>query len=369
MKKFLSFTLLCAIAVFASACAATPTPAPQPVATTAPPTSAPTAVPASPTAAPVAQPLKIRFALNPTLVVFAPVYYALEKGYFKEAGLDVEVVKHRTAAVEMIPQLVRGDVDLLQTTPAPATFNAVAQGFNIKLVAAINESKEGFAPGGLLVVRKEVWDSGAIKELKDMKGKRIDAAAEGTNLHAMTVYGIERAGLTKNDVTLTHKARTPDDMVALLKQNAVDIQATVEPLATKIQQDGLGVKWLSINELAPGYQAVFLGSSEKVLSERPEAVKRFLKVYIKANLEMQKAGTWTPDLLKATSKWTEMDEKTILALGPLPYMRPDGRISPDALSKVQALWFSGGLVKQEIPVKNLIDNAILDAVLKELNIP
>ena len=64
----------------------------------------------------------------------APLYIAQEKGYFKEQGLDVEIVKIDSGAV-LTTLLSTGDLDASGGSPGAGVYNAVRQGMQFKIVA------------------------------------------------------------------------------------------------------------------------------------------------------------------------------------------------------------------------------------------
>src|SRR5712692_4202757 len=88
------------------------------------------------------------------------IFRAVDKGYFKEEGLDVELVPVRQTP-ESIAQLAANQVQFAIVGPDPALFNAFERGIDMKVVAgaAMTLTDDG-ATG--LVIRKDLIDSGAF---------------------------------------------------------------------------------------------------------------------------------------------------------------------------------------------------------------
>ena len=112
-------------------------------------------------------PPKVRIAYASRSSSAMPQYMAVQKGYFKAEGLDVEII-------QMNPRLgatavVNGDVAF--ATPFTSTFRGVLQGFPMKLVF-IHFKKGPY----YLMVRPE------IKDVQQLRGKRIGVATiKGTD--------------------------------------------------------------------------------------------------------------------------------------------------------------------------------------------
>jgi len=123
-----------------AACAPAPTaPTPAPA---APPTTAPaTAGQAAPTPAAGAKPTP----LNPPVTVkmgdpvfnpMAPVYIALDRGYFSEEGLDVQLVPFAADVAGEVSQVALGQLQFGMAGPDPGLFNAMERGVEIRLLAS-----------------------------------------------------------------------------------------------------------------------------------------------------------------------------------------------------------------------------------------
>jgi NitT/TauT family transport system substrate-binding protein len=244
-------------------------------------------------------------------------------------------------------------------------FNQFSEGFNIKLVSVLTEPKPGYKDGVSLVVRKDLWDSGAVRKVSDLKGRKVDGAAEGNPIDFLVRQTLASAGLKRGDVTLSYKPRSASDTPELLRQKAIDVAGASEPTATLIESQGIGVRWLSYKDVTPWYQETFLASSESFLRDRPDAARRFLSAYLKAANEVSRTqGQWSPELLAVAHKWTGMPEDLLKTLGGVPYWPLDGRVRLDSLARVQQFWVDAGLVKKPIPVEKIVDTSALQSALE-----
>lgn len=181
---------------------------------------------------------KVRFSLNPAQIIYLPLFLAVDRGYFRAEGLDVQVMPYKGSANSQMPLLARGDVDISVVIAGPAMFNQFSEGFNIKLISTLTEPKQGYRDGAVLVVRKDLWDAGAIRKLQDLKGRKVDGAVEGNPVYFLLRSARHSVDQKKSDVTLSYKPRTPGDTPEILRQKVVDVAGVSEPTATLCSAGG-----------------------------------------------------------------------------------------------------------------------------------
>src|SRR5436309_13758019 len=129
------------------------------------------------------------------------VYIAIEKGFFKEQRIVIDITNFASAA-KQVPALVAGELEVSVGSASAGLFNAVAQQAPFRIVADKGQTREGFG-FSLLTVRKDLVDSGQVKSFKDLKGKKIAILAKGNIQHYLVGKMAEEAGLTINDVDIT----------------------------------------------------------------------------------------------------------------------------------------------------------------------
>src|SRR5215211_1559144 len=199
-----SVALLALAALLVACSTASPSPA-KPAPTSAPTSAPPVAVAATATptqaqaltAAP--QPVTLKVGAVRTITNL-PVFVALSRGYFREEGVELDF-EFFGSGVDILPQLGTSRVDIGEGSVTPGFINAVARGLNIKAVAdraAMGPGRD-FAP---LVVRRADFDSGAIAQYTDLRGKRIAISNRWTGSHFKLVKLDERFGLREGDYTI-----------------------------------------------------------------------------------------------------------------------------------------------------------------------
>src|SRR3954469_2508216 len=101
----------------------------------------------------------------------AGVYIALDRGYFREAGLDV-VLETFDVSEKAIPAIATSQVDVGAGGINAALFSAIGRGLPLKIVAGISRNGPGFSSSAL-IVRKDLIDSGRVRDYSDFRGTRF----------------------------------------------------------------------------------------------------------------------------------------------------------------------------------------------------
>lgn len=307
----------------------------------------------------------LKVLLNPTIIFEVPLMVAIDKGYFAQQNLNVQVVIHAGSSQVIIPELARGDVDIATISPNPGFFNQFSQGFDAKLIAATVAGHKGWNPAVWLVERQATWDAKTIRAPRDLRGKRIDAATPGSEGWYLVRNLLTNAALTPADMAFTERFSTPPDWLVSMRNNVDDVQAAYEPTVTQIEQQHLGHRWLSITDIDPLYQESFLAASARTLKSRPDVIRRFLTAFVKAQkLILDGHGKWTPDVVAIFAKYSGLPPDVIEAIPSPPYTGEFGTIHALELEKIQRFWHTYGLVPAEQPIEALADPSFITAAQK-----
>lgn len=167
---------------------------------------------------------KFRIGLGPW-IGFGPLYLAQEKGFFKEAGLDVELIV-LTGIAERNSALKSGRIDALA---APVDYFVLSAGNNLEttIAMAIDESVGGDG----IVARKE------ITKIEDLRGKKV-AFQRGLPSEFFVRALLQQHGLSMKDL---HTVDMETDQAgAAFIAGSIDAAAVWEPWLTKAREQGGG---------------------------------------------------------------------------------------------------------------------------------
>jgi NitT/TauT family transport system substrate-binding protein len=285
----------------------------------------------------------------------AAIYIAVEKGFFKEQGVNTEITNFDSAA-KMVPALVAGELEVSVGSASAGLFNAVAQQAPFRIVADKGQTREGYG-FSLLTVRKDLVDSGQVKTFKDLKGKKIALLAKGNIQHYLVGKMAEEVGLSINDVELSFLG-APNQVTAF-ETKAIDAAYAVEPWAARFQERGVAVRFRTpdqVKGLGPVQVGVIIYSG-KFIKERKPVAQRWMTAYLKGAELFHKNGSKDPEIAAILEKYTKVPAKVIQAAIP-PYQDPNGKLLVENLAD-QAQWFARNGMQQKVSIENAVDLSFL----------
>ena len=317
----------------------------------------------APGVTPLAERATIHTNFTPNNIYPMVVAYGVERGYYEAANIDLKIDRRSLAAPLLAPMLARGDLDLAPQTESPSFFNLTNQGFPVKAVATFTSVKEGREEDTWILLSKR--DVGKIKALGDLKGGVVEAGPIGSGAHFLVLAALAKAGLVPGkDVTVTNKARSAADFVALAKADSQDAVGSIEPQATFAEKQGYAVRWKSLADAAPWAQSVVMATSEDFAAKHGDALRKFLEIYVVSAREInQTNGVWTDELMKLVTGWTGMEKDVIASMGGVPYLDPNPTVSAESMTRSQTLWVDAGTLAKPTDVNALIDNKPMEDAL------
>jgi NitT/TauT family transport system substrate-binding protein len=300
-RRIPAYIILLATAFSACDKPAPPAPA-EPAASAAPTPSA--AAPAPSAAAPIPTPtgptLTIGYSDWPGWVAWE---IAIQKGWFKEAGVNVEF-----KWFDYVPSMdafTAGKVDADSMTNGDALVTGSSGGKSVCIVA------NDYSDGNDMIVAKP-----GIKTLADLKGKKLGVEV-GFVDHLLVLKALESAGMKDKDIKLVN-VKT-DDTPTALKSGKVDAIAAWQPNSGAALKELPGSTPIFTSANVPGLIYDHLCVSPKSLAANRAEWLKVVKVWFRvvdyiadpANLDdaaklMSARVGLTPDVYKGLMKGTHL---------------------------------------------------------------
>jgi NitT/TauT family transport system substrate-binding protein len=301
------------------------------------------------------------------LIGEAGVFAAVEKGYFREEGLDVSLESSRTTPEQTAP-LVTGELAYASFGVDPSIFNAVTRGIPIKIVgynAIINPRNDS---GGWMV-RQELVDSGRYREPRDLKGLNVFITTPGGTSQVLAERMLAKGGLTLDDVELN--TLPFQDFPAGFANKIVDSGFLPEPFVSVTLRQRTAQLVMPTGQIYfPGTPVMVLGMSPVFAQQQPEAARRFLVGYLRGQRDYyrtfvkQEGGRaeWDAILMKHTpikdpEMFTRMTTHDV---------EPDGAMDVTALDQLQDYFLKYGAQQQRVDLSQMIDPSYTDYALGRL---
>jgi NitT/TauT family transport system substrate-binding protein len=204
---------------------------------------------------------------------------ALRRGYFAELGLEVETVAANSAQ-EYVSAIASNQIQVASGSPNAGLFNALSRGIDIRMVADWAHLGDGAGKDSVaIVVRAELFDTGAVTTIADLKGRTL-AAGPGPAMYPdvlnQKMYAL--AKLAPADVTVVYLAFA--DSLAAMSGKKVDAAFMVEPLITQADTKNIARVLVRAGAVDPGAELALLMYSAAFAANK-DAATRFMVGYLK----------------------------------------------------------------------------------------
>jgi len=274
------------------------------------------------------EPLKARIGVL-RLSSSAPVFIAQDKGYFRDAGLEIEL-KFFDAAQPIAVATTSGDVDVGITAFTAGLYNLAGKG-TLKVIGGMSREKAGYPLIGYFAANNAY--AAGLKTPKDLAGKRVAVTQVGSSFHYSLGLLADKYGFKLGDVKVV-PLQSLSNAAAALKGETVDAALLPVSTARKLMDDG-GAKFLGwVGDETP-WQLGAVFASPKTLTNKPlmtkllAALGRADREYHDVILAAVKDGNApindkTKPLLDIIAKYTNLPVEQVV--GNCAYIDPDGRL-------------------------------------------
>ena len=163
-----------------------------------------------------------------TKLIYLPARLTEQLGYFKDEGLDVELLS-QPAGVDAENELLAGAVQAVVGF-YDHTIDLQTKGKDVKAIVVF-----GQVPGEVEMVSTKAAET--VKSMADVKGKTLGVTGLGSSTSFLTQYLAGQHGIPSTQYTML-PVGADASFIAAIKQGRIDAGMTTEPTVSALQKSG-----------------------------------------------------------------------------------------------------------------------------------
>jgi NitT/TauT family transport system substrate-binding protein len=280
----------------------------------------------------------------PEAFSFVPLDIGMRKGLFARNGLDIASIAFAGDA-RMQQAMASDSIDIaLGSGPAMAF---IVKGSPIKAVAAMA------APPLLLAI---VVRPDGPRTIADLKGKKISVSTAGSLTYWLVSETSRRQGWGPKGIEIAPMGAMPGQ-IAALKRGDIDGAIMDIGNAFDLEKRGEGRILVRFTDIKDFHIHVIF-ATDKLIAERPQAVRAFLKAWFEAIAFMRANKAETVAIAReVTNKDDDVTSRSYDEV--MPMFSDDGRFNPKALATLATSYVELGLLPQVPDMAKLYTEAFL----------
>lgn len=296
----------------------------------------------------------------------AASFVAFERGYFEDAGLDVEF-KFFQAAQPMAVAIASGDVDFGVTAISGGLIGLADKGA-VKVIGGALHEEQGI-DGQMILVSNKAYEEGVTSPDK-LKGRSFGITQPGSSFHYMAHKIAEKEGFTLADMQVKPLQKV-GAVIGALKSGQIDAWSIVPHIGKALAGAG-AVKHIGmVADYIPDYQVTTVFTSTKNAEENKGLTKRFLASLSKGAADFNAALVDKTEGEDGAEEMVALIHKYVYADQPIEKagksirngaMRLNADAKLDLTSvKDQLDWFKAeGLAPEGITIEKLVDTSFVE---------
>jgi NitT/TauT family transport system substrate-binding protein len=292
---------------------------------------------------------KVRMGIQSTNIGFLPFHAAFHKGFYREQGIDLEMIFMSTQAVNAA--FIRGDLDY--SAAVNGIIQGIVRGAPAKILAcAVDRPLQSF------IVRKD------IRTARDLKGKKVAGSTTGGTATLMADAALKHFGLEPGrDVTVVPLR---SNRLTALESGTVDAALLGVPENIIAVEKGYG-ELLFLGDILSFPQNGF-GASTKKIQESPEEVYAMVKAMLRGFIFSldQRNGD---EVIHIIMKQWRLNDRRLAGEMLKQFGRGiirDMSVKPEGMQLMIDLVREDAKVSQPFSVSQIVDFSFLERARREL---
>ena len=292
-------------------------------------------------------------------IFYAPMYAAIENGYFDEEGIDLTLVTG-FGADKTMTAVISGEADIgfMGSESSIYTYNEGANDYVINFAQLTQRA------GNFLVAREEMKDF----KWTDLKGKDVLGGRKGGMPEMVFEYILKQNGIDPRTDLNINQGIDFGSTAAAFSEGSGDFTVEFEPSATALESEGQGHVVASLGTDS-GYVPYTAYSAKKsYLDKNPDVIQSFTNALQKG---MDFVQNHTPEEIAAViaPQFPETDLNTITTIVTRYYdqktWKEDLIFEKDSFELLQDILESAGELDSRTPYESLVTTEFAKEALKK----
>lgn len=282
-----------------------------------------------------------------------PLPLAEDLGFFREEGLDVELINFKGGGALMTGFAAKAI--FIAEAGGPSSSRGTSVGVPVTIISQLKPSLDNW---GLMV-----FSDSPIKSLKDLKpGLKVGITRSGSSTHFVAILITAQAGLTSKDVTYVPLGSAANNLTAL-KKGEIDMISIYSPTSVKLEMEGKGKLVLDAAKVLPHFSNYVMSANPEFIDKNPEVVRKVLRAVYRATAWMK------ANPKKAIQRMQEMYDLESEIASEL-YRREindfsdDGTINAEGLKFIIDASLEHGFFEKRPPIDKVYDSRFTPVSLK-----
>lgn len=281
-------------------------------------------------------------------IFYAPMYAAIEEGYFEEEGIDLELVCG-FGADKTMTAVISGEADI-GFMGSEASIYTYAEGATDYVV---NFAQLTQRAGNFLVARQEMPDF----KWEDLKGHVVLGGRKGGMPEMVFEYILKTNGIDpENDLEINQNIDFGSTAAAFAEGQG-DFTVEFEPGATTLESESKGYVVASLGEDSGYVPYTAFSAKKSYIDENPDIIQKFTDALQKG---MDYVRQHTPEEIAAViePQFPETDLKTITAIVTRYYEQDTWKsnliFEKSSFELLQDILESAGELEKRVPYDDLV---------------
>lgn len=291
---------------------------------------------------------KVRIGMPSLSLSFVAPQVAHVKGYFREEGIDAEIIRIPTI-VGIVAVTTR---EIGYTTAVGAALRSGVKGLPLKVVTYFNGK-----PLHVLVARRE------LKSVADLRGKVVGFASYGDSTEFMLRAMLAQAGMTLEKDIQAFQVSGSGQRVQTLLAGKLDAAVLPPPFNFEAESKGFARLMTAADVFETSVSG--LAAHNETLKEKPAQVKKMLRALLKAQTFMRGNKA---DSVRILADWLKLEPSIAQASYDIYVkgMTSNGIVGDRVLESDIERARKDQQVKEAVPVSKVVDFALQREALSEL---